>query len=68
MLNLEQYYTNNLTNYKLIKQLKLTNIINKEIFTVNFTNFNEGNLIIRALPEIYDKKHYERNDKIILRD
>ena len=66
-LNLEKYYANNLTNYNLIKQLKLKNIINKEIFTVNFTNFKEGNLIIGELPEIYDKKHYESDDKIILR-
>ena len=66
-LNLEKYVYNNLTNYNLIKQLKIKNIINKEIFTVNFTNFNEGRLIIGDLPEIYDEKHYESDDKIVLR-
>ena len=66
-LNLEKYITNNLTDFNLIKQLKLKKIINNEIFTINFKNFDEGNLIIGDLPEIYDEKHYNKDDKIILR-
>ena len=46
----------------LVVQLKKNKIINNYVFTINYTSFTEGNLIIGEYPHIYDSKNYDFGD------
>ena len=46
----------------LVVQLKKNKIINNYAFTINYTSFNEGELIIGEYPHVYDSQNYDYSD------